>query len=916
MSKTSRMASLPIRKSFAAIGMSLILLITASPLSAQQVSKQQAFEKAMAFLGNTGNQTAAQRRTPRKAPVLQLASSGDKIFIFNDEANGGYVIMSGDARMPEVLGYSYTGHIDPAHIPCNLQMILDDCTRKVTELRANPLAGKLETRKRVQQAAVEPLLGNTAWDQGWPYNKMCPEVDGNLCLTGCTATATAQIMYYHKWPEKGQGNHSYEWHGQTLSADFSKSTYKWSKMLPAYEWDSNEESVDAVALLMRDVGYSCDMDYGVASSGATGQDRALITYFDYDASMGLLWRDNCDEESWNNIIVDELSHARPLFYSGGSRSGAHAMVIDGIDSNGYYHFNFGLSGDPDGYFSMQTVFFNSSPSINFRIMKDEGGSPHPVFCCPDDFEYGGYYVGSPGLTTTSVFPIETYLAALAVENTSNHNIKYMDEGENKNYFLVDQQLADGDYILYPVGRMNTGEEWQKFLFFDHRQNHVDLNVKDGVYTYTNNKPDYTQEGAVEVNGIYYFLDDDSRTAIVTYKNDRYDYYNGDITIPEKITYKKKTYTVTEIGEHGLGGARMGTLKLPKTIKVLNSSSLSCFVDRIVFDKDSELKTIMGFTFNYGMIHSMGLDLPEGVEDIYTCAFQSTDIARISLPSTITLLFGSVFNFSTKLRTVMVNWSTPLPMSNSPFNGFDLSLCTLYVPKGTAAKYSQANIWKEFGHIVEKSDTATINGLKYVLCDTDGSATLLTVPDLKQKTVVIPRSVSHQGRTYTVKSTSPYAFVVSDLEDLTIPSSVTYVGEGAFYSFYGTQLTSLRFHGKTPPRVPDTTEQGKAGFNPIIDEQGYDMVTLYVPSGCKARYKSDSFWGKFANIVEDASLGVKGIPGDANNDGLVNMTDITAIINYILNKDPGPFVIENVDVNGDNFINMNDVTAVINTILGR
>ena len=123
------------------------------------------------------------------------------------------------------------------------------------------------------------------------------------------------------------------------------------------------------------------------------------------------------------------------------------MVIDGIDSNGYYHFNFGLSGDPDGYFSMQTVFFNSSPSINFRIMKDEGGSPHPVFCCPDDFEYEGYYVGSPGLTTTSVFPIETYLAALAVENTSNHNIKYMDEGENKNYFLVDQQLADGDYTL-------------------------------------------------------------------------------------------------------------------------------------------------------------------------------------------------------------------------------------------------------------------------------------------------------------------------------------------------------------------------------------------------------------------------------------------------------------------------------------
>ncbi len=903
-------------KAFAIFCLSLFLYTMPLTTAAQQVNQQQAYEKAMSFLGKNDN-TGAARKTPRKTPALQLASSGDKIFIFNDDANGGYVIVSGDERMPEVLGYSYFGHIDPSHIPCNLQMILDDCARKVDELRANPYAGKIVSHKAAQQTAVSPLLGATAWDQGWPYNAMCPEINGEHCLTGCTATATAQIMYYHKWPAKGKGSHSYEWNGQTLSADFSQSTYKWSKMTPTYQWNSSEESINAVALLMRDVGYSCDMNYGLAESGASGQDRALITYFDYDASMGFLDKNNCDENSWNDFIIEELTHARPLFYTAGSAAGAHAMVIDGMDSNGYYHFNFGGSGETDGYFSMETVFFNQSPSINFGIKKNEGGSPHPIFCCPSDFEYSGYYVGSPYLTTNSVFPCETYFSALAVENTSNNNVQYMDEGENKCFFRVTQQLADGDYILYPVARLNTSEDWQKFLFRDYRQTYVDLNVKNGVNTYTNNKPDYTQEGAVEVDGIYYFLDDTNSTAIVTFKNDRHNYYKGDITIPSTITYKKKTYTVTEIGQKGFCGAEIGYLKIPKTITTFQNASLSYGeIDQIVFENNSGLKSLMGFTFNYSKIKSMGLDLPEGVEELYTCMLQRTEIGRVSLPSTLRSLYGSVFNYCDKLRTVMVNWNTPLELSSSPFSGFDLSLCTLYVPKGTASKYRQANIWKDFGHIVEKSDTATINGLKYVLCDTDGSATLLTVPDLKQKVVTIPRSVSHQGKGYTVKSTSPYAFVISDLEDLTIPSSVNYIGEGAFYSFYETQLTSLRFHGKTPPKVPDTTQQEKEGFNPVIDAQKYDYVTLYVPSGCKARYEADSFWGQFTNIVEDSSLDEGSILGDANNDGFVNISDVTVIINYILNKNPEGFVIDNADANGDHLINMSDVTAIINIILGK
>ena len=202
---------------------------------------------------------------------------------------------------------------------------------------------------------------------------MCPTINGQHCPTGCVATATAQVMYYHKWPERGQGSNSYKWNGQTLSADFSQSVYRWDLMTPTYNHNSSRESCDAVALLMHDVGYACNMSYALGGSGASSEGKALINYFDYDKSMGVIDRDNCDEETWHNIIMDDLHNGRPLLYEGGSSSGGHALVIDGYDGNGGYHFNFGWNGSSNGYYTLLSIKYNSSPSIYFGIKKNEGG---------------------------------------------------------------------------------------------------------------------------------------------------------------------------------------------------------------------------------------------------------------------------------------------------------------------------------------------------------------------------------------------------------------------------------------------------------------------------------------------------------------------------------------------------------------
>ena len=176
----------------------LVVALFTLPLSAQQVSMETARMRASAFLNKAAGSTA--KKAPRKAPQLSLVSTSNELYIFNDDANGSHIIMSSDERMPEVLGYSYEGTIDSDAIPCNMQAWLDDCAAQVRWLREHPEAAA-ERRKSPQRADIAPML-TCQFNQGYPYTLKCPEVDEQLCVTGCVATAMAQIMHYWQWPKK------------------------------------------------------------------------------------------------------------------------------------------------------------------------------------------------------------------------------------------------------------------------------------------------------------------------------------------------------------------------------------------------------------------------------------------------------------------------------------------------------------------------------------------------------------------------------------------------------------------------------------------------------------------------------------------------------------------------------------------
>ena len=245
---------------------------------------------------------------------------------------------------------------------------LKDCRRALSHIDSMPEKTRSASAEpRALATSVLPLLGEIEWDLEAPYNLLTPMRVGYAneeaapdtihARTGCEATAVAQVMMYYQWPVTGTGSHT-NMNDSTQTVDFSQSTYQWSKMLPAYKGDESEESKMAVAQLMYDVGCALDMEYRYDNSSAWNYDilKALANHFGYDKNMRLVFRTQCSTEEWNLLLMTELNEKRPvLFGAQAPLIGGHRFVIDGYDTNGLYHVNWGWRGRANGYFDMNLM---------------------------------------------------------------------------------------------------------------------------------------------------------------------------------------------------------------------------------------------------------------------------------------------------------------------------------------------------------------------------------------------------------------------------------------------------------------------------------------------------------------------------------------------------------------------------------
>lgn len=328
-------------------------------------------EQALRRVAGSGNNTLRQLTVTSRQPKLLMtgyATSRQPAYYVYDRANqGGYMILSADDIAAPVLGYSETGSIDVNNMPSNMKAWLDGYAAEIEWAVNNmPEDTKYTTSggnsARAAKPAIAPLC-TTKWNQGSPFNSFTPIInnyygDAVHCASGCVATAMAQLMKYHNYPEVGTGSNSYNWKhpdtgaSMTMSMDFSQTHFDWANMRDYYAFDSyTQTEADAVATLMKACGYSVNMSYGPASGAVTENTvTALKNYFGYSSNTRYLNRAYYEYHTWVDMIYDNLRDVGPLIFSGHNDSGGHAFIIDGYKDNDYFHTNWGWGGMSDGYF--------------------------------------------------------------------------------------------------------------------------------------------------------------------------------------------------------------------------------------------------------------------------------------------------------------------------------------------------------------------------------------------------------------------------------------------------------------------------------------------------------------------------------------------------------------------------------------
>lgn len=536
------------------LSVSFLLLLSAGMAVAEPVGVDEAMQVAYSFYrkqaGGAGapagfELTLAYTGGSRAGGAFQAApSSADPAFyVFNKPGDGGFIIVSGESETADVLGYSDNGAFAYEEIPDNFRAWLDACEAAVAGIRSGAVAGVADTgsfRAGKHPAAVEPLLGGIMWDQADPYNLLCPEdtQNGGRSVTGCVATAMAQIMRYHKWPAKGKGTNSYttETLGINMSVSFSRSVYDWEHMTEKYDSSSTEEERQAVALLMRDCGVSVSMDYTSRASGAQSSDVgiALPRYFNYDQNLQIYDREYFPEEVWLDMLRSEISAGRPVYYSGASIGGGHAFVCDGYDANGLFHFNWGWSGMSNGYFDV-TILDPSSQGIgagsggySFQqyiitgIQKpSQDSEPVELVClsAPVKTETTETRKGEPftisfGMRNRGLqemmprFGFALYQDGNMVEMLNSTEFSV---GLTYNYGKDDLSLdvsvpssaSDGMYRIYPVYRNRNLGDWKIMNGKVGCQSYLDVKVEGETVKISSSSPAYAMSAeGVEMTSLY------------------------------------------------------------------------------------------------------------------------------------------------------------------------------------------------------------------------------------------------------------------------------------------------------------------------------------------------------------------------------------------------------------------------------
>lgn len=601
----------------------------------------------------TLNGVSRDKRLPGKVyDIRQLKRSANCTIMGN---NRGYVVISNDDAFPGVIAYSDDKWTDTAELNDNFQWWLKAVDAIMGYRVASGDKTYLPSKRSVLYASKVMPLTEALWGQDAPYNNDTPTEGGRHTLTGCVATAMAEIMYCYKYPIRGRGSHAIYYpygssSGQKVYADFENTSFDWNNILPLYTNGYNDEQASAIAELMHHCGVAVDMQYGVDASGALPQAAAtaFVRYFGYPTAVTYADRSNVANDSiWMDIIYKELNDHCPVFYTGTDLTSnmGHAFVIDGYDENGLVHVNWGWEGQNNGYYNIDLLNpsnykFQYSQSMTYGI-KGREINPKSV-----DLK-----LNAPGTLSSVVGEENVYkISKLTLHGSLN--------------------AADIKTLADMAGRDSLNRKTRGSLS---SLDISDCNIVSGGDSFLSiSDTDYTTSDNVLPDMAFYNCQ-----------------YLDTLILPK---------TLKKIGHGAIGMCTsLSYVNLPK------SGDNFVLEGSLVLSSDSS--EVIAVLPTNGEV-----TIPEGVKSIAPYAMAgNTGINKVVVPSSLESIGAEAFRYCWQLKEFRVKTEKmPVLTGSDVFGDVNFKNCIVYVPVGTKNNYLSDKQWAQF---VKLSGETRYNNIK-------------------------------------------------------------------------------------------------------------------------------------------------------------------------------------------------------------
>jgi len=293
----------------------------------------------------------------------------------------GYIVVTGNTEIAPILAYSFLNNIDSEGklteiirydlgIRTKYLSVTSDAVKQENTIKWNKLLSDNPVKEKNQ---LWPPSGSTStggwletnWSQNSPYKDMCPmdTVTGSRSIAGCPSVAMAMIVHYHATTNNvffDNGDdyyHNYASRKYWIDDDYVAIDFPSFPMLNTYLDSLDAHYLSGSTITNTDIsalvfacGVACKQVYTSSAAGTFGVSQALTAYYKFNFNnIDILYS---GDTTIHSRLMANMKDSLPahLALVDSNHTMGHNIVVDGYDSNGLFHMNFGWGGTSNGWY--------------------------------------------------------------------------------------------------------------------------------------------------------------------------------------------------------------------------------------------------------------------------------------------------------------------------------------------------------------------------------------------------------------------------------------------------------------------------------------------------------------------------------------------------------------------------------------